>query len=554
MKTYALHNYKKPDDKNTEVTVEKNWQDSDGNTIDGTEENLPPDIGFYLYQVVSTTPFTTPPRSGGAKYIIPEDTRLVDPGETDPESPDYGLYRVSKTDGWTTTFENLPEIRNVDGTTFYYGYYVRELPMEGYTITYTYNGTTRTIVNKEPLPPDNEYIDIGLEKKWVSGDNTAPPAGASATFTVHQQKSERSEAQGTIPVRIVDDNDTEVFSIMASEDDVLDLEFAASLGAGTQISILTGTGWTVKNWWVSRSGAFSYTVNENDIVDGSITFKLDTPDFVNQCTEGPYFTNTASTGSSSTYSDYADTSWTREITLPTTAGNWSTTIRNLIQEDADGNLYRYYITKDASTPTASNISFKDDLGKDIEHAINTPDQVVEVTNTYETFEFSKIWKDTGGQPTAWPAGATITVTLNAYTDTKQKAIDDVQVTLSAQGSAPGVTPKWTATANADGTITSFKVAGLPKDKDGEVLHYYVIEEQVSGYKAPSYATADGNGLVFTGNEVPKATNGQQIINTPEDGAELPSTGGPGTGFFAILGSILIAGAGLLLWRRRRNAV
>ena len=222
VKTYALHNYKKPDDKNTEVTVEKNWQDSDGNTIDGTEENLPPDIGFYLYQVVSTTPFTTPPRSGGAKYIIPEDTRLVDPGETDPESPDYGLYRVSKTDGWTTTFENLPEIRNVDGTTFYYGYYVRELPMEGYTITYTYNGTTRTIVNKEPLPPDNEYIDIGLEKKWVSGDNTAPPAGASATFTVHQQKSERSEAQGTIPVRIVDDNDTEVFSIMASEDDVLD--------------------------------------------------------------------------------------------------------------------------------------------------------------------------------------------------------------------------------------------------------------------------------------------------------------------------------------------
>ena len=42
---------------------------------------------------------------------------MVDPGETDPESPDYGLYRVSKTDGWTTTFENLPEIRNVDGDT-----------------------------------------------------------------------------------------------------------------------------------------------------------------------------------------------------------------------------------------------------------------------------------------------------------------------------------------------------------------------------------------------------------------------------------------------------
>ena len=33
--------------------------------------------------------------------------------------------------------------------------------------------------------------------------------------------------------------------------------------------------------------------------------------------------------------------------------------------------------------------------------------------------------------------------------------------------------------------------------------------------------------------------------------ELPSTGGPGTRLFTILGSILILGAGVLLWRRRR---
>ena len=41
-----------------------------------------------------------------------------------------------------------------------------------------------------------------------------------------------------------------------------------------------------------------------------------------------------------------------------------------------------------------------------------------------------------------------------------------------------------------------------------------------------------------------------VENTP--GAALPYTGGPGTRFFTILGSILIAGAGLLLWRRRRT--
>ena len=40
-----------------------------------------------------------------------------------------------------------------------------------------------------------------------------------------------------------------------------------------------------------------------------------------------------------------------------------------------------------------------------------------------------------------------------------------------------------------------------------------------------------------------------VGNTP--GASLPSTGGPGTTLIYILGSILILGAGILLWRRRR---
>ena len=41
-----------------------------------------------------------------------------------------------------------------------------------------------------------------------------------------------------------------------------------------------------------------------------------------------------------------------------------------------------------------------------------------------------------------------------------------------------------------------------------------------------------------------------VGNTP--GAALPNTGGPGTRLFTILGSILILGAGVLLWRRRRT--
>jgi len=41
-----------------------------------------------------------------------------------------------------------------------------------------------------------------------------------------------------------------------------------------------------------------------------------------------------------------------------------------------------------------------------------------------------------------------------------------------------------------------------------------------------------------------------VKNTP--GTALPITGGPGTWLFTILGGILVLGAGVLLWRRRRN--
>lgn len=179
-------------------------------------------------------------------------------------------------------------------------------------------------------------------------------------------------------------------------------------------------------------------------------------------------------------------------------------------------------------------------------------------NKYEQttdFEFSKIWKDIGSNPTTWPEGATITVTMNAYTETSQKAIDDEQVSLSAEGSATGVTPAWTATPNADETVTTFKVEGLPKYQDGKELHYYVIKTQVNGYKAPSYATSEGKSLVFTGSDVPKATDGKQIINTPEGGYELPSTGGPGTSLYYLLGIMLTAFACLgLVMRKRRRAL
>ena len=92
--------------------------------------------------------------------------------------------------------------------------------------------------------------------------------------------------------------------------------------------------------------------------------------------------------------------------------------------------------------------------------------------------------------------------------------------------------------------------------------------QIKETKAPDGYNITMQPFVFTVNEdgtitateidevlvtiLPKSSTdpaGFQISNTP--GAALPEAGGPGTLLFTILGSTLIAGAGMLLWRRRR---
>ena len=56
--------------------------------------------------------------------------------------------------------------------------------------------------------------------------------------------------------------------------------------------------------------------------------------------------------------------------------------------------------------------------------------------------------------------------------------------------------------------------------------------------------------VITGNKLLSLENATVTVGNTK-GAALPNSGGPGTRLFTILGTILIAGAGLLMWRKRR---
>lgn len=68
--------------------------------------------------------------------------------------------------------------------------------------------------------------------------------------------------------------------------------------------------------------------------------------------------------------------------------------------------------------------------------------------------------------------------------------------------------------------------------------------QGSGY---SYAVSKGDEDWVDGQT--DDTKQIQVWNNP--GVELPNTGGSGTRSFTILGSLMIFGAGILLWRRQR---
>ncbi len=69
------------------------------------------------------------------------------------------------------------------------------------------------------------------------------------------------------------------------------------------------------------------------------------------------------------------------------------------------------------------------------------------------------------------------------------------------------------------------------------IDFEIKDGKLIGQNIKDVLTLDNNTAMIT------------IVNEP--GAALPNTGGSGTRLYTILGSILILGAGVLLWRRRR---
>ena len=178
---------------------------------------------------------------------------------------------------------------------------------------------------------------------------------------------------------------------------------------------------------------------------------------------------------------------------------------------------------------------------------------VEFTNTYSAVDVTVIKIDEGTRNAEHPENQT---TLSGAKFKLYK------LTVPEGGSVGTYTvyPNSSSsekTTGYDGTLTFEK---LPNGK-------YMIEETVTpaGYVKQEeikiyFTVSEGSILTYT-NEAGETIERQNFVtyaqadktftvgNTP--GAALPHTGGPGTRIFMIIGSILILGAEILLWRRRR---
>ena len=130
---------------------------------------------------------------------------------------------------------------------------------------------------------------------------------------------------------------------------------------------------------------------------------------------------------------------------------------------------------------------------------------------------------------------------------KLTRVDDEGHPITAQGES------YSFEDEVDSTTGELEFTGLKKGR-------YKLEETLvpDGYIKKEqfyFFTIDKNGSGTLDTSIPhemiSPDSGNEFTVENEPGAALPSTGGPGTQLFTILGSILILGAGVLLWRRRR---
>ena len=227
------------------------------------------------------------------------------------------------------------------------------------------------------------------------------------------------------------------------------------------------------------------------------------------------------------------------------AGSWAKTIGDLEKEDPYGNVYVYYIDSVTENGMPSGMTAQITLdgdnklfvyGDHADEGSTHTNDTLKVKNILATGTTITVQKVICGTTTPLPGAE---FTIRKYTDAEHRnEIEDDEFPI-------------VQTVNANGQIIleDLKV-GYYKLEESDTPEGYIKTSADPYFEVRQNSTTKDIEVVFANTDM--VTYADSIFTVEnEPGAVLPSTGGPGTRLFTILGSILILGAGVLLWRRRR---
>ena len=240
--------------------------------------------------------------------------------------------------------------------------------------------------------------------------------------------------------------------------------------------------------------------------------------------------------------------------------------------DSDGNtantyIYTYFFEEVKCTPDTFYATFTDSNGNltgDSKHLIYT-DETITATNRPVGFTILKVDEK---KPDIKLPGATFTL-RKLDGNPPAPAIGGTFGTDTSMSFNPVETAQGSGTAAFAGLKSGYYEVKETVPPEGyiltEPLIFYIQVKEFGDITLLNKVVDQSTGSI-TWEEVPdsepigkvsftskKTADGKIITFTVnnEPGAELPHTGGPGTGMFTILGTVLLAFAGIVLIRRRR---
>ncbi|MBQ9061604.1 MAG: Cna B-type domain-containing protein [Eubacterium sp.] len=560
----------------TTIDFAKNWSGMSG------KDNTP--VTYTLCQIAE-------PKAGGDPVYDNVYVGTCVVGTETRTSTANSPITFTVTKNSPVTVSCLPLNGVIETTPVTFKYYALEAEVEGFApdVPNAISDGTFTITNT-PIPPSATFEDVEVEKNWI-GDGADQIGGYRFKLTQERAELSTSETSGSgafhpITIRTIDGDGTKhdtVYYVAAGKNiaitakkindnagsctyswgstkstiyDTKTISTGAPRGGYVRVFELNpGKKWD-SDWSISATGESS----SDDVSDDPKTF-IDKLNNLN-------------------YSSSFDGQLTLQVNVPSaasaavdggeyvaTAENWKAKVQKVpyyYYDRAAGKYYTYrYRVEEVSIISADGTTLEavvnntDGTGGESPHftvTYNNSGTPLKITNTLKnklTLNIVKI-----------DAANMITPLENAQFTIKELAPEgkgDYRTGANAFEKTSADTDEEGKTSITDIPDGYYEISET-KSPDGYVLvndgKFYVsvkgdeiklllkdTGKTVTEWQEQTLSDADKL-------EFDAASKTVKIGNTP--GASLPHTGGPGTRPFTILGSILILGAGLLLWRKRRT--